>query len=130
MMRKAKSFSDKISMIMNNNIWYNREKEAIDKLFGEKFVENNKDICKMIINEKEYELSIFFQDDNYEIKKDIFEIRLKGISKIKNASCLFCGCISLISLPDISKWNTSNIINMECMFSKCPFLLYLDDISN
>ena len=53
-------------------LWHNGEKECIDKLFGEKFVENNKGICKMIINENEYELSSFFQDDNGEIKEDIF----------------------------------------------------------
>ena len=126
---RSKSISDKIGMI-TDNLWYKGEKESIDKLFGEEFVENNKDICKMIINEKEYELSSFFQDDNDEIKEDIFEIKLKGISKIKNASSLFWGCISLISLPDISKWDTSNIINMGRMFSRCSSLSYLDDISN
>jgi len=29
---------------------------------------------------------------------------------------LFSGCKKLTSLPDISKWNTSNVINMSSMF--------------
>ena len=29
---------------------------------------------------------------------------------------MFCGCNSLSSLPDISKWDTSNVNNMDSMF--------------
>ena len=35
---------------------------------------------------------------------------------------------SLISLPDISKWNTSNV-DMREMFSRCNSLISLPDIS-
>jgi surface protein len=34
-------------------------------------------------------------------------------------SCMFDGCSSLSSLPDISKWNTSNVTDMSYMFSGC-----------
>ena len=34
-------------------------------------------------------------------------------------SYMFDGCDSLYSLPDISKWNTSNANNMSYMFSGC-----------
>ena len=34
-------------------------------------------------------------------------------------SYMFDGCKSLSSLPDISKWNTSNVTNMSDMFYKC-----------
>ena len=44
-------------------------------------------------------------------------------------SCVFCGCESLISLPDISKWNTSNVTNMSDMFCNCSSLNSLPDIS-
>jgi len=43
---------------------------------------------------------------------------------------IFSGCSSLISLPDISKWNTSNINDMRNLFSKCPNLQYLSDNQN
>jgi len=32
---------------------------------------------------------------------------------------MFEGCTSLISLPDISNWNTQNIINMTDLFCNC-----------
>ena len=34
-------------------------------------------------------------------------------------SYMFSGCESLSSLPDISKWNTSNVKRMEDMFRGC-----------
>ena len=42
---------------------------------------------------------------------------------------MFCRCNSLISLPDISKWNTNNITDMNHMFDKCISLSSLPDIS-
>ena len=32
---------------------------------------------------------------------------------------MFYGCKYLISLPDLSKWNTQNVTNMRSMFSGC-----------
>ena len=43
---------------------------------------------------------------------------------------LFCGCSSLIDLPDISKWNVNNVINMNGIFSDCCSLQKLPDITN
>ena len=42
---------------------------------------------------------------------------------------MFNGCNSLISLPDISKWNTSNVIDMSGMFSECNSIISLPNIS-
>ena len=42
---------------------------------------------------------------------------------------MFCYCTSLISIPDISKWNTDNVIDMNFMFSHCSLLDNLPDIS-
>jgi surface protein len=42
---------------------------------------------------------------------------------------MFFNCSSLISLPDISKWNTTNVINMKKMFYNCSSLISLPDIS-
>ena len=36
-----------------------------------------------------------------------------------NDNDMFYGCSSLISLPNISKWNTSNILNISNMFDFC-----------
>ena len=42
---------------------------------------------------------------------------------------MFNGCKSLISLPNILKWNTSNVNYMNCIFNKCKSLKSLPDIS-
>ena len=37
-------------------------------------------------------------------------------SNVEDMSDMFNGCYSLNSLPDISKWNTSNVYDMWSMF--------------
>ena len=44
-------------------------------------------------------------------------------------SYMFKECNSLISLPDISKWNTTNVTHMSAMFTGCKSLILLTDIS-
>ena len=62
------------------------------------------------------------------------------LSRINNLLCLpkitvtnmkrmFYECSSLISPPDLSKWNTNNVKNMGCMFYVCSSLISLPDIS-
>ena len=52
------------------------------KIFGEKFVENNKDKCKYIYDNKEYELTKEFDLTNYNKSNEILEIKLTGINNI------------------------------------------------
>jgi len=42
---------------------------------------------------------------------------------------MFNECKLLVSLPDISKWNSSNVNNMSGLFCKCNSLISLPDIS-
>ena len=42
---------------------------------------------------------------------------------------MFYECLSLISLPDISKWNTHNVYEMNDIFSGYSSLIYLQKIS-
>ena len=42
---------------------------------------------------------------------------------------VFNGCSSLISLPDISKWNTSDVVSKNKSFNDCSSLNSLSDIS-
>ena len=108
-----------------------KENEKNLKIFHQKFVENNKNHCKIIYDNIENELSEYINIDNVKnIKNNIVEIKLTGIENITNANCMFFKCTSLISVPDISEWNTKNITNMSCMFSGCSSLISLPDISN
>lgn len=100
-----------------------------NKIFGETFVKNNKNRCKIIINGKEKKLCSYFDNENLNLINGKLEIKLKRISKIKYSSFMFCGCISLISLPHISKWNTGNVNNMKSMFFLCHKLKNISNIS-
>jgi len=115
-----------INIIYNINI---KNKGSIN-IFGEKFVKNNRNICKMIIDNKEYEISEKYNIKNY--KKNKLEIKLKGINNVTNMSYLFYECSSLLSLPDISKWNTKNVTDMSWMFYQFYhyhlYLIYLNGI--
>ena len=51
------------------------------------------------------------------------------VGKLINTSCLFSGCISLMSVPDISKWNISNVVYMNAMFYNCSSLISFPDLS-
>ena len=42
---------------------------------------------------------------------------------------MFDNCSSLLSLPDISKWNTINVNDMSSIFYNCSLLISLPDIS-
>ena len=98
------------------------------KLFNESFVKKNKNNCKLIINEKEQELKEKYNFGLFSSKKDTLKVILKGITNIINAADMFDNCKSLLALPDIYKWDTSNITNMAWMFSNCS-LLSLPNIS-
>ena len=82
------------------------------KIFGKGFIINNKEICKIIYEDKEYELQEYIDIKN--LNKDLF--KLKGISEITNMFGLFHKCNSLSSISDLSKWDTSYITNMNYLF--------------
>ena len=109
------------------NIIYDINGNNYINIFGYFFVENNKNICKMIINNKEYELAQYYKDKINNNNK--LKIKLKGINHITNMRSMFSDCSSLISLSDISKWNTNNVTHMTGMFCGCSSLISLPDIS-
>ena len=47
----------------------------------------------------------------------------------KQSYYMFSDCSSLISLPDISKWDTNNASKMHEMFYECPALIYIPNLS-
>ena len=58
---------------INEEIIYKPNKEGKVRIFGENFVNNNKDKCKIIYNNKEYELKEYFNDidKEYNNKDDL-----------------------------------------------------------
>ena len=117
-------FQNEINIIYQIDDISQCNEEGKIRIFGKEFVNNNKNNCKIIYNNQEYELTETF------IIQGELQIKLTGINNIINMSCLFAECENLKSLPDISKWNTQNINNMSYLFYQCKSLTNLDDISN
>ena len=119
----------------NYNIEYN------NNIFGSKFVKNNKENIKLIINGKNCELM-----EKYDLKEGINNIQvliinkltnleemfyncksLKYIDKLKyldtrevnNFSYIFWGCSSLSDIRVLKNWDVSKGKDFSCMFSGC-----------
>ena len=113
------------------NIIYNineKDKEyGYIKIFGSEFVKNNINKCKILLDNKEYEISEKYYIQSY--NKNKLEIKLKRIDNVTNMSYMFSRCTSFSSLPDILKLNKNNVTNMSYLFSGCTSLASLPDIS-
>ena len=77
------------------NIIYNIKQKNKIRILGPKFVENNKNICKMIIDNKEYEITEEYYIENSKNNNNKLKIILKGIDNVTDMSYIFYGCESL-----------------------------------
>ena len=108
-------------------------------VFGEEFVKNNNDKCKIIINGREdFELSRLCVRDkdekliNFIVNNniEILEIILKETKTITNMDNMFYfGYYDLISF-DLESWDTSNVTSMKNMFTNCRFCDNIKGISS
>ena len=151
-LNKSEILNDINDIINNNRISYEKIDEICDKInykfceeitikyqikpndnkikiFGQDFINNNKENCKMVIEGEELEIKDLIELNDLKIKNNILEIKLKGIHNVTNMSCLFYECKSIISLPDISNLNLINVTNLSYMFRGCLSLNSLPDIS-
>ena len=95
-------------------IEYTNKKEGkILILFGKEFIKNNKNNCKIIIDNKEQKIIEYL---NVNENEKILKINLKEIKTITKYELYVFFCIFLPSLPDISKWNMNNVNNMRNIF--------------
>ena len=115
----------KIEYLINED---NEDKSI--RIFGDNFVNNNSDNCKIIVNGKEEKLCSFYNTENIFLKNNIFEIKLKVINDINDASSLFCFCNRLKSISNLSLFKFSKTNNFSNMFCGCELLDSLPDISN
>ena len=93
---------NKMKPIIDINIIYRIDKEDEKlRLFGDEFVKNNQKKCKLLIDNKEYNLMREYNIKNYNKKQ--LEIKLIIFNNITNMGYLFFQCRRLLLLPDISK---------------------------
>ena len=88
------------------------------RIFGDEFIENNRNNCELLINNESEGLKAFIDTEDIN-NKNIIEIKLIGLNKIKNMSHMFSDCELLKELPDISKLNTNNVNNIRGIFYDC-----------
>ena len=89
------------------------------KIFNEEFVKNNKDKCKLIVNNFEIELQSQLDINKYYSKPpEKIIIKLKNVNSIKSMKNAFRDT-DLITAPDLSKFNTSKIESFEGTFRNC-----------
>ena len=101
------------------------------KIFGDKFISNNLNKCKILFNDNVYDLShIFYSSDMNNIYNKDLTIILKGINNIINMSSMFKGCSNIKSIYGLNKLNTSKIINMKYLFNECKDLINIPNINN
>ena len=135
---------------------YLTKKIELIQIFGAKFVDNNKSICKIVCQNKLYDLDYLFNISNINIKTCTLEITLFGFqndinlshlfssckifptsidfskispSSINDLSYAFENCTNLLAVPDILKFDMSNITNISNMFEGCISLTSLPDLS-
>ena len=99
------------------------------RIFGTSFVKNNENNCHLLIDDQVSELSEHLKLNKNQINKEKLEIKLIETKTITNFYNMFNNCSELISLPDISEWDTTNVTNISNMFFKCSSLISLSDIS-
>jgi surface protein len=105
------------------------------RIFGENFVEKNKDFCKMQIEDEKEKKEIKSELDYKEIKEEIkkkgsINIRLFLNNRIEDMSGLFSECNTLKKIDNIFYLDSSNTKEMKDMFNGCSSLASIpEDIS-
>ena len=99
------------------------------KLFDSRFVNRNKDKCKIIYNGKEYELTEYFKFDNNYNQNDLIKIQLRINNNITNLSFMFQKCEELLSISDIL-FENSNITDIRKSFYENNSNNYREEYDN
>ena len=110
-------YKEKIDYKNVINLIYEKNDDGIDNIFGEKFVENNKQEIELIINGKKKELI-----NKYELKKGKNEIKMLIKNKLSNLNGMFSDCRALNNIEELKYLNTKEIKIFSGMFYGCSSL--------
>ena len=98
------------------------------KIFDNSFVEKNRDKCKIIYNEKEHELTEYFEVNNNHKNDNTIKIKLKINNNITDINNMFKDCKALLSIGDISNLNNCN--NIDESFDGNDSNNFIDESNN
>ena len=96
------------------------------KIFGEEFVEKNKDNLKLKIEGKILNLCSEYKFKTYGSNK----IGIIQEKEITDMSHMFQNCTSIISIENFKKWDVKNVENMSHMFYNCTSLTSIEALKN
>jgi len=101
-------FGSKIIVFTEFNYLNGNNNRNKFKIFDKRFINKNKDKCKIIYQNNEYELKEYFEEieNNYNNKEEISFI-LKINKNINNISYMFFNCDELLLIRNISNINYS-----------------------
>ena len=99
------------------------------KLFGKRFIKNNRDNCYLLVDGQQKKLCEYLTLNQKQKNKDTIKIKLIETNTITNMNGMFSGVKTLKSLPDISKWDSKNVTNTSYMFNDYRILTKLSEIS-
>ena len=116
-------FKNKYKKVIN--LIYYLEQDGKCHIFGEKFVENNKNKIELVINGKKNELV-----NDYELKKGENNIQLIIKHKINNLEGMFKYCNKLKNIEELKYLDTEDIKNFSEMFWGCSSLLDINGLEN
>ena len=125
---KYKLSTNKINMIKNNIIieyrkviniiYYKKNNDYFsNNIFGVKFVENNKNNIKLIINGNQSKLI-----HKYNLKEGKNKIQIIIINQLTNLENMFICCISLKNIEELKYLNTNEVTKFSGMFGGCSSL--------
>ena len=100
-------------------------KDGIFNIFGEKFVENNKNNIEIKINGLKIELV-----KEYKLNKGENEIEIKIKKKITNLENMFYHCTKLKNIEKLKYLETNEVNNFSGMFSLCLSLSDIKSLEN
>ena len=119
-LQKSSNNKNKTLIYLINDI----ENETL--IFGEEFVEKNKNNLKLKINGKIIDLCSKYIFNNYgEVIVEIIEQK-----PITNMQKMFYECENLLSLSDLSSWDMKNITDTSNMFSFCSRIENISFLNN
>ncbi len=99
------------------NLTYYAEENGPENIFGEKFVENNKNNIDLFINQTKSSLV-----SQCILKKGKNDIKIIIINDLNNLEYMFDGCKSLVNIEELKYLDTRRVTNFSYIFWGCSSL--------
>ena len=124
---KVQIYNKIMNEFITINLIYEKsnEKDSNNNIFGQKFVENNRENIILKINGIKSKLI-----EKYNLKKGINNIQIIITNKLVNLKDMFYGVDSLKNIEELQNLNTKEVNDFSGMFSYCSSLSDINALQN